>query len=97
MLDNLLGNAWKFTSKHEQARVEVGMVGHGGQPAYFIQDDGAGFDIKTREKLFDAARSAARWAPRAWELRSVWREQFHRLGSGAMPRAMPPRITAAVC
>src|SRR5450830_97287 len=53
VLVNLLGNAWKFTSKHEQAHVSVGAVRdpeHG--PAFFVRDDGAGFDAKYKEKLF---------------------------------------------
>ena len=53
VLVNLLGNAWKFTSKHEQAHVSVGTVRdpeHG--PAFFVRDDGAGFDAKYKEKLF---------------------------------------------
>jgi signal transduction histidine kinase len=55
VLVNLLGNAWKFTSKHEQAHVSVGTVRdpeHG--PAFFVRDDGAGFDAKYKEKLFVA-------------------------------------------
>ena len=53
VLVNLLGNAWKFTSKHEQAHVSMGTVRdpeHG--PAFFVRDDGAGFDAKYKEKLF---------------------------------------------
>ncbi|HZL81880.1 MAG TPA: ATP-binding protein, partial [Candidatus Deferrimicrobium sp.] len=55
VLVNLLGNAWKFTSKREHAHVSVGTVQdseHG--PAFFVRDDGAGFDQKYKEKLFVA-------------------------------------------
>jgi light-regulated signal transduction histidine kinase (bacteriophytochrome) len=51
-LENLLGNAWKFTSKHDQARIEFGGKDEDGQQVYFVRDDGAGFDMKSAEKLF---------------------------------------------
>lgn len=54
-LENLLGNAWKFTSKHPQARIEVGIVeqSENGQ-AFFVRDDGDGFDMVYVDKLFGA-------------------------------------------
>jgi PAS domain S-box-containing protein len=55
VLVNLLGNAWKLTSKREHAHVSVGTVQdpeHG--PAFFVRDDGAGFDLQYKEKLFVA-------------------------------------------
>jgi PAS domain S-box-containing protein len=51
-LDNLLGNAWKFTSKRPDARIELGVTTAGGVPAYFVRDNGAGFDMAYRDKLF---------------------------------------------
>ena len=54
VLENLLGNAWKFTSKHPHARVEVGAVEHQGETAFFVRDDGAGFDMAYADKLFGA-------------------------------------------
>ncbi len=54
VLDNLLGNAWKFTGKTDQARVEFGCALRDGQPAYFIRDNGAGFDMAYGDKLFGA-------------------------------------------
>jgi PAS domain S-box-containing protein len=51
-LENLLGNAWKFTSKHDRAHIEFGVEDQNGQPVYFVRDDGAGFDMKAAEKLF---------------------------------------------
>ena len=52
ILDNLLSNAWKFTSKHETARVEVGVTDADGERAFFVKDDGAGFDMRRAEHLF---------------------------------------------
>jgi len=54
LLANLLHNAWKFTSKHPAARIEMGQVEHGGKPAYFVRDDGAGFDMEQASRLFGA-------------------------------------------
>lgn len=53
-LQNLFDNAWKYTSKHPTARIEFGLTEHTGQPAYFIKDDGVGFDMKYAGKLFGA-------------------------------------------
>lgn len=53
-LDNLIGNAWKFTGKRTGARVEFGMTEAGGRPAYFVRDNGAGFDMAYVGKLFGA-------------------------------------------
>lgn len=54
LLENLLRNAWKYTSKHSQARIEFGTLQQDGQLAYFIRDDGAGFDMTYADKLFGA-------------------------------------------
>jgi light-regulated signal transduction histidine kinase (bacteriophytochrome) len=55
VLDNLLRNAWKFTSKRSQARIEVGVVdSQKAPPVYFIRDDGAGFEMAQSGKLFGA-------------------------------------------
>jgi PAS domain S-box-containing protein len=51
-LENLLGNAWKFTSKRPLARIEIGVTHVEGAPAYFVRDNGAGFDMAYRDKLF---------------------------------------------
>jgi signal transduction histidine kinase len=54
-LENLLGNAWKFTSKRDEATIEFGAVPHGGGGvAYYVRDDGAGFDPRYADKLFGA-------------------------------------------
>ena len=54
LLENLLRNAWKFTAKHRQARIEFGVEAHNGngKPVYFLRDDGAGFDMAYSNKLF---------------------------------------------
>ncbi len=54
VLHNLMGNAWKFTSKRTNARIEVGMVAANGERAYFVRDNGAGFDMAYAPKLFGA-------------------------------------------
>ena len=52
VLENLLGNAWKFTSEQPQARIEFGVTQVDGERAYFVRDDGAGFDMAYTDKLF---------------------------------------------
>jgi len=54
VLENLLGNAWKFTGKRPRARIELGVTQHDGRPAYFVRDDGAGFEMTYAGKLFGA-------------------------------------------
>ena len=53
-LENLLGNAWKFTGKKERARIEFGVAEDGGRPLFFVRDDGVGFDMRYVDKLFGA-------------------------------------------
>ena len=53
-LENLLGNAYKFTSKVEQARIEVGVLRDGARRTFFVRDNGAGFDMQYADKLFNA-------------------------------------------
>ena len=52
VLENLLNNSWKFTEKHLQARIEFGATQKVEQTAYFVRDDGAGFDMTYVNKLF---------------------------------------------
>jgi signal transduction histidine kinase len=54
VLENLLGNAWKFTSKHETGRIAFGRAARDGVPAFFVRDDGSGFDMAYATKLFGA-------------------------------------------
>lgn len=53
-LENLLRNAWKFTSKRQDARIEVGVESVAGERVYFVRDNGAGFDMHYVDKLFGA-------------------------------------------
>ncbi len=52
VLENLLGNAWKFTGKHERARIAFGADWSHGWATYFVRDDGAGFDMSAANRLF---------------------------------------------
>jgi light-regulated signal transduction histidine kinase (bacteriophytochrome) len=54
LLENLLGNAWKFTSKRKQAEIIFGCEERDGKPTYFVRDNGAGFDMAYAAKLFGA-------------------------------------------
>ncbi|MPZ76740.1 MAG: HAMP domain-containing protein [Deltaproteobacteria bacterium] len=54
VLDNLFNNAWKYTSKQPRARIEFGFAQNNGQSAYFVRDDGVGFDMAYADKLFGA-------------------------------------------
>ncbi len=54
VMDNLLGNAWKFTGLHPGALIEVGSTMHGSAVVYFVRDNGAGFDMAYSNKLFGA-------------------------------------------
>jgi light-regulated signal transduction histidine kinase (bacteriophytochrome) len=53
-LENLLGNAWKFTSKRPEARIEFGCITRDAQPVYYVRDNGVGFDMAYSAKLFGA-------------------------------------------
>ena len=53
VMENLLRNAWKYTSKHTRARIEFSLAWQGGTPVYFVRDDGAGFDMAYVDKLFN--------------------------------------------
>jgi len=52
MLSNLLGNAWKFTAKTDEARIELGSYSDNGRTTYYVKDNGAGFDMAYVDKLF---------------------------------------------
>jgi PAS domain S-box-containing protein len=52
LFENLLGNAWKFTSKQPAARIEFGAIERDGAPVFFVRDNGAGFDMAFANKLF---------------------------------------------
>lgn len=53
VLENLLGNAWKFTSRQTLAEISMGqMLDAAGLPVFFVRDNGAGFDMAYADKLF---------------------------------------------
>jgi PAS domain S-box-containing protein len=52
VFDNLLANAWKFTGRTEKGRVQVGSELQQGRRAFFVRDNGAGFDMAYASKLF---------------------------------------------
>lgn len=51
-LQNLLRNAWKFTGRCDQARIEFGCTRQGNDTVYFVRDNGAGFDERLADRLF---------------------------------------------
>jgi light-regulated signal transduction histidine kinase (bacteriophytochrome) len=54
VLENLLGNAWKFTSKRDDAHIEFGVKPEDAERVFFARDNGAGFDMRFAGKLFGA-------------------------------------------
>jgi signal transduction histidine kinase len=52
VMDNLLRNAWKYTSHHEHARIEFGSDAQNGRNVYFVRDDGSGFEPRSVDRLF---------------------------------------------
>jgi signal transduction histidine kinase len=52
VLENLLGNAWKYTAKVRQARIWFESTLHDGRAAYLVRDNGAGFDMRFADRLF---------------------------------------------
>jgi PAS domain S-box-containing protein len=52
LLENLIGNAWKFSSKVTAARIELGATDKDGPAVFFVRDNGAGFDMAFVNKLF---------------------------------------------
>ncbi|MFN8449360.1 MAG: hypothetical protein U0521_12445 [Anaerolineae bacterium] len=71
-LSNLLGNAWKYTGKQAQPRVEFGIASQNRQPTYFVRDNGAGFDMTYSDKLFGVFQRL-HGANEFPETASVWR------------------------
>ena len=52
VLENLLGNAWKFTSKRRDAYIEIGAREGEKETVFFVRDNGSGFDMRYADKLF---------------------------------------------
>ena len=53
VLSNLLGNAWKFTSRNPEARIRLGSLAQEGRTVYFVEDDGVGFDETYAASMFE--------------------------------------------
>jgi len=53
VLENLIGNAWKFTQEHELGRIEFGVMQQNSKRIYYVRDNGLGFDMKYATKIFD--------------------------------------------
>ncbi len=51
-MDNLIGNAWKYSSNKSPSRIEFGVRDANGTPVYFVRDNGAGFDPRSTQRLF---------------------------------------------
>ena len=54
VLQNLIGNAWKYSSRRDDARIEFGVDDKDGRTVYFVRDNGAGFDMAHAKNLFRA-------------------------------------------
>jgi light-regulated signal transduction histidine kinase (bacteriophytochrome) len=54
VMDNLIGNAWKFTRDKTGARIDFGVAEEKGERTFFVRDNGAGFDMDYVDKLFGA-------------------------------------------
>ncbi len=52
LMENLLGNAWKYTRTREQAEISVGVLNQGEQKIFFVRDNGVGFDLPRADRLF---------------------------------------------
>ena len=52
VLENLLGNAWKYTGRCSQPQISLRTVSHGGATALVVRDNGAGFDMRSADRLF---------------------------------------------
>lgn len=53
VLSNLLGNAWKFSGKRPDAKIEFGSTEIAGEKVYYVKDNGVGFDMSRAQKLFE--------------------------------------------
>ena len=53
VLENLIGNAWKYTELKESATIEFGVNERDGKPVYFVRDNGIGFDMNQAAKMFE--------------------------------------------
>jgi len=52
VLENLLGNAWKYSARTARAQISLASLQHAGRRAYVVRDNGAGFDMRSADRLF---------------------------------------------
>jgi PAS domain S-box-containing protein len=94
VMENLLGNAWKFTKTRETTEIEVGVMAAPSQePVYFVRDNGVGFNMKYADKLFGAFQRLHRseeFEGNGIGLATV-RRVIHRHGGRVRAEAQPDR------
>ncbi|MEY4753109.1 MAG: hypothetical protein RJA44_784, partial [Pseudomonadota bacterium] len=76
LLDNLIGNAWKYSARGSVTRIEFGLEERDGRPVYVVRDHGAGFDMRFASRLFSPFQrlhSASEFAGHGIGLASVKR------------------------
>lgn len=96
VLENLLGNAWKYSARCPKARIALQTVAHAGRQAYVVRDNGAGFDMRSADRLFglfQRLHSASEFAGHGVGLASV-RRIVRRHGGDIWAEAEPGRGAA---
>ena len=96
VLENLLGNAWKYSERNPQAQLSLRSVPHGAGRAFVVRDNGAGFDMRSAERLFglfQRLHSASEFPGHGVGLASV-RRIVRRHGGDIWAEAEPARGAA---
>jgi signal transduction histidine kinase len=96
VLENLLGNAWKYSARTARTRISLLAVAHGAGRAYVVRDNGAGFDMRSADRLFglfQRLHSASEFAGHGVGLASV-RRIVRRHGGEIWAEAEPGRGAA---
>ena len=91
VLENLLSNAWKYCGRCTQTRISLGLVQHGNRQAFVVRDNGAGFDMRSADRLFglfQRLHSASDFPGHGVGLASV-RRIVHRHGGDIWAEAEP--------
>ena len=96
VLENLLGNAWKYSARNPKAQISLATVRHGNGRAFVVRDNGAGFDMRAAERLFGVFQrlhSASEFAGHGVGLASA-RRIVRRHGGDIWAEAEPARGAA---